>query len=185
MFTIGQRKGLPGGSAQPRYVVDIDAETNRVIVGGAELFTGDTLMTVAYASRRITFSSLLRAWFLVYLGNILGGLGTVALMLFAEHYRFGDGAIGKTALASAFAADLHRSGATVLYGRCDEALSAAYQPFSQALSSTSFMSVLMLVPTTTPRLGVASGYAAQASRTAAAIMAAPSPRPRRSGSPIR
>jgi hypothetical protein len=36
MFTIGQRKGLPGGSAQPRYVVDIDPETNRVLVGGAE-----------------------------------------------------------------------------------------------------------------------------------------------------
>ncbi len=36
MFTIGQRKGLPGGSPQPRYVVDIDPETNRVIVGGAE-----------------------------------------------------------------------------------------------------------------------------------------------------
>ena len=36
MFTIGQRKGLPGGSAQPRYVVDLDPETNRVIVGRAE-----------------------------------------------------------------------------------------------------------------------------------------------------
>ena len=36
MFTIGQRKGLPGGSAQPRYVVDIDPVTNRVLVGGAE-----------------------------------------------------------------------------------------------------------------------------------------------------
>jgi tRNA-specific 2-thiouridylase len=35
LFTIGQRKGLPGGSAQPRYVVDIDAATHRVIVGGA------------------------------------------------------------------------------------------------------------------------------------------------------
>jgi tRNA-uridine 2-sulfurtransferase len=36
MFTIGQRKGLPGGSAQPRYVVDLDPETNRVLVGSAE-----------------------------------------------------------------------------------------------------------------------------------------------------
>jgi tRNA-uridine 2-sulfurtransferase len=36
MFTIGQRKGLPGGSPQPRYVVDIDAETKRVIVGDAD-----------------------------------------------------------------------------------------------------------------------------------------------------
>ena len=36
MFTIGQRKGLPGGSAQPRYVVDLDPETNRVVVGQVE-----------------------------------------------------------------------------------------------------------------------------------------------------
>jgi tRNA-specific 2-thiouridylase len=36
MFTIGQRKGLPGGSAQPRYVIDIDADTKRVIVGTVE-----------------------------------------------------------------------------------------------------------------------------------------------------
>jgi len=35
LFTIGQRKGLPGGALRPRYVVDLDAETNRVIVGGA------------------------------------------------------------------------------------------------------------------------------------------------------
>ncbi len=33
LFTIGQRKGLPGGSARPRYVIDLDSKTNRVIVG--------------------------------------------------------------------------------------------------------------------------------------------------------
>ncbi|MGC3991133.1 MAG: tRNA 2-thiouridine(34) synthase MnmA [Chthoniobacteraceae bacterium] len=36
MFTIGQRKGLPGGSPAPRYVIDIDPATSRVIVGDAE-----------------------------------------------------------------------------------------------------------------------------------------------------
>lgn len=36
MFTIGQRKGLPGGSPKPMYVVDIDAEHRRIIVGGEE-----------------------------------------------------------------------------------------------------------------------------------------------------
>ena len=36
LFTIGQRKGLPGGSLRPRYVVDLDPETNRVIVGDAD-----------------------------------------------------------------------------------------------------------------------------------------------------
>src|SRR6516225_1936385 len=35
LFTIGQRKGLPGGSPRPRYVVDLDPATNRVIVGDA------------------------------------------------------------------------------------------------------------------------------------------------------
>ena len=36
LFTIGQRKGLPGGSPRPRYVVELDPETNRVIVGDAD-----------------------------------------------------------------------------------------------------------------------------------------------------
>ncbi len=36
MFTIGQRKGLPGGSPRPLYVIDIDPETASVIVGEAE-----------------------------------------------------------------------------------------------------------------------------------------------------
>ncbi|MFL6583758.1 MAG: tRNA 2-thiouridine(34) synthase MnmA [Chthoniobacterales bacterium] len=50
MFTIGQRKGLPGGSATPRYVVDIDAETNRVLVGTAE-----DLMTDEFEVDRINW----------------------------------------------------------------------------------------------------------------------------------
>ena len=36
LFTVGQRKGLPGGSPKPLYVVDIDPESFRVIVGGEE-----------------------------------------------------------------------------------------------------------------------------------------------------
>src|SRR6266478_2118068 len=36
LFTIGQRKGLPGGSPRPRYVIDLDPETNRVVVGDAD-----------------------------------------------------------------------------------------------------------------------------------------------------
>ena len=74
-----------------------------VIVGGAELFTGDSLMIVAYASRRITVGSVLRAWSLVYVGNIGGGIGTAALMFLAGQYGFGAGAVGKTALAIASA----------------------------------------------------------------------------------
>ena len=74
-----------------------------VIVGGAELFTGDALMVVAAASRRITIAALLRAWLIVYFGNICGAVGTAALMFLAGHYDFGGGAVGKTALAIASA----------------------------------------------------------------------------------
>lgn len=72
-----------------------------VIVGGAELFTGDSLMIVACASRRITPGSLLRAWALVYAGNIAGAVGTAALVYLAGLHGFAGGAVGKTALAIA------------------------------------------------------------------------------------
>jgi formate/nitrite transporter len=74
-----------------------------VIVGGAELFTGDSLMVVACASRRIAVSALLRAWTLVYVGNIAGALGTAARVFLARQYGFGGGAVGETALAIAAA----------------------------------------------------------------------------------
>jgi formate/nitrite transporter len=58
-------------------------------------------MIVACASRRISLGALLRAWSLVYVGNIAGALGTVALVFLAGQHEFGGGAVGKTALAIA------------------------------------------------------------------------------------
>jgi len=52
LFTIGQRKGLPGGSPRPRYVVDIDPGTNRVIVGDAE-----DLLVEEFEIERVNWSS--------------------------------------------------------------------------------------------------------------------------------
>ena len=72
-----------------------------LIVGGAALFPGDSLMIVACASRRITPGSLLRAWSLVYIGNIVGAVGTAALVFLAGQHGFAGGAVGKTALAIA------------------------------------------------------------------------------------
>lgn len=70
-----------------------------VSIGGAELFTGNNLVAMAWASRRITSAELLRNWVLVYLGNALGAFGTVALVLLAGVAQFGDGAVRETALA--------------------------------------------------------------------------------------
>lgn len=51
-----------------------------VIVGGAELFTGNALMTMAAVDRKITLRALLRNWGLVYLGNLTGALALAAAM---------------------------------------------------------------------------------------------------------
>jgi formate/nitrite transporter len=72
-----------------------------VVVGGAELFTGDSLMIVACASGRITLAALARAWSLVYVGNIVGALGTAALVFLSGQQGFAGGGVGKTALAIA------------------------------------------------------------------------------------
>ena len=74
-----------------------------VIVGGAELFTGDSLMIVACASQRISLRALLRAWSLVYAGNVVGAVGTATLVFLAGEHEFAGGAVGKTALAIATA----------------------------------------------------------------------------------
>lgn len=44
----------------------------------------------------------------------------------------GEPGVGKTALVADFARDAHAGGARVLYGRCDEELGVAYQPFAEA-----------------------------------------------------
>lgn len=72
-----------------------------VIVGGAELFTGDSLMIVAFASGRISLAALLRAWTLVYIGNVAGAIGTAALMFLSAQHEFDGGAVGNTALTIA------------------------------------------------------------------------------------
>lgn len=74
-----------------------------VIVGGAELFTGDSLMIVACASQRINLAALLRAWSLVYLGNIIGAIGTALLVFLSGQHGLNGGAVGKTALSVAAA----------------------------------------------------------------------------------
>jgi formate transporter len=69
-----------------------------VVVGGAELFTGNTLITIAFASRKVTLTQLLRNWGIVYLGNLVGSVLTAYIVFLGRQYSFGNGAIGLTAL---------------------------------------------------------------------------------------
>jgi len=69
-----------------------------VIVGGAELFTGNNLIVMAWASGKVTGRALLRNWVIVYAGNFIGSFGTALLVLWSKQYTFGGGAVGDTAL---------------------------------------------------------------------------------------
>jgi formate/nitrite transporter len=72
-----------------------------VIVGGAELFTGNTLIIMAWVSRKLSLRRLLRNWGLVLAGNLAGAMATAGLVYLSGQYAFGGGLVGVTALATA------------------------------------------------------------------------------------
>jgi formate/nitrite transporter len=69
-----------------------------VVVAGAELFTGNNLLAMAWASRLIGTRAVLRNWVLAYAGNVIGCLGTVMFVAWAGMGGFGGGAVGETAV---------------------------------------------------------------------------------------
>ena len=74
-----------------------------VVVGGAELFTGNNLIVMAWASGRVRTAALLRSWTIVFAGNFVGAAGIALAVCLAGTQRAGDGAFGLAALAIAHA----------------------------------------------------------------------------------
>ena len=74
-----------------------------VVVAGAELFTGNNLLAMAWVSGLIGTRDVMRNWLIVYLGNVIGCLGTVVLVVWAGIDSLGGGAVGETAVQIAHA----------------------------------------------------------------------------------
>jgi formate transporter len=74
-----------------------------VVVAGAELFTGNNLIVMAWADRRLSMRKVLRNWGIVYTGNFIGSIATAVMMLFTLQYTFGNGAVGLNVLNIAHA----------------------------------------------------------------------------------
>jgi formate/nitrite transporter len=72
-----------------------------VVVGGAELFTGNNLIVMAWASGKVSTLSLLRNWAIVYIGNFVGSIATAGMMYVTKQYTFGGGVVGTAALSIA------------------------------------------------------------------------------------
>jgi len=72
-----------------------------VLVGGAELFTGNNLIVMAWASGRVSTGTMLRNWTIVWFGNLIGSLGLIVLVFFSHHLDMNDGRIGLSILNTA------------------------------------------------------------------------------------
>lgn len=69
-----------------------------VVIAGAELFTGNNLIAMAWASGLIGTREVARNWLLAYIGNVAGCLGTVLLVMWGRVASLGGGAVGETAI---------------------------------------------------------------------------------------
>lgn len=72
-----------------------------VLVGGAELFTGNNLIVMAWASGKVSTGTMLRNWVIVYFGNLLGALGLIVMVYFSHHLEMNEGRIGLSVLNTA------------------------------------------------------------------------------------
>jgi len=72
-----------------------------IVIGGAELFTGNNLIVMAWASRKVTTRDVLRNWAIVFVGNFAGAFAMAVLMFYTTQYSFGSGSVGLVALTTA------------------------------------------------------------------------------------
>ncbi len=74
-----------------------------VVVAGAELFTGNNLLAMAWADRKISSAEVLRNWVLVCAANFVGAAGLALLVFCSGHTTMNDGAVGRAVVRIALA----------------------------------------------------------------------------------
>lgn len=94
-------KLLPYGLARAAGGVAFCLGLILCVVAGAELFTGNNLIVMAVASRRVGLRWLIRNWVLVYIGNFVGAAGLAWLVWQSGAASFASGHLGEAAIAAA------------------------------------------------------------------------------------
>ncbi|MEI7795485.1 MAG: formate/nitrite transporter family protein [Methylococcaceae bacterium] len=69
-----------------------------VIVAGAELFTGNNLLIMAYVDKKITLKQIAANWGVAFVGNLIGSLGVVFLIYLSDQWLMTGGAVGAKAV---------------------------------------------------------------------------------------
>jgi len=86
--------GLPYGLVRLLTGVVFSLGIVMVVVAGAELFTGNNLIVMAWASGKVTIRELLLNWIIAFAGNFVGAFATAVLVFYSTQYTFGAGAVG-------------------------------------------------------------------------------------------
>ncbi len=68
-----------------------------VVIAGAELFTGNNLIVMAWAGKNITGGQLMRNWSLVFAGNLMGAVATAYMVHLSGTLEFDQGRVLQTA----------------------------------------------------------------------------------------
>jgi len=90
--------GLPYGVVKLLTGLSFSLGLILVVIAGAELFTSNNMIVMAWASHKVKTRDLLLNWALVFVGNSVGAISTAVLMFFTTQYTFGHGSVGLTAL---------------------------------------------------------------------------------------
>jgi formate/nitrite transporter len=72
-----------------------------VMIGGAELFTGNCLLVMAWANRQLATTEVIGNWTIIWLGNLVGALGLVGLVFMAHTGGMNGGRVGDAMVALA------------------------------------------------------------------------------------
>jgi formate/nitrite transporter len=94
----GVAPGMPFGVSRLLGGLTFSLGLVLVVIAGAELFTGNTLVVMAWASRRVRTAAVLRSWAIVYLGNLVGAVFMAALVFWSGHTVRDGGSVGRRAL---------------------------------------------------------------------------------------
>jgi formate transporter len=101
--TVMAGNGLPYGVVRLLGGLAFSLGLILVVIGGAELFTGNNLIVMAWASGKVRTRDLLENWVVAFAGNFVGAFMTAVLAFYSTQYSFGGGAVGLTALTTAHA----------------------------------------------------------------------------------
>jgi formate transporter len=93
--------GLPYGVVRLLTGVVFSVGLILVVVAGAELFTGNNIIVMAWASGKVRSRDLLLNWAIAFAGNFAGAFLTAGLMFYTTQYTFGAGSVGMAALSTA------------------------------------------------------------------------------------